>query len=672
MRLSQYLIIITHLMALLGLYAVTLIGGVSPIFILFMGGAIIANLFLRSWTSHLVPRGLWNIIAILIFIVFLSDFFWGGRDLTASAARFLTLLLTAKLFDLHSNRDYIMVYGTVFFQILAAAASTMSIHFLPVLLLFIMGSIFAMITVTIQKEFEIGKNTGAEPPRGLFDLTFIIYAIILSSVTITLTFLLFMILPRMEAGLLQHKNHDALKVVGFSDTVDLNALGPVKKDPTVIMRVDFPGMDKRPGGPLYFRGTTLSSYDGRAWHRGRTRERLMKKGGGEFLFPAKPRGKIMEERILLEPLNSNVLFTIPNALRISGKFKDLWADPSGTVYLPSPVLTRMEYRVWSAPAAIRPVEQGNMADFVDLSYMDKGLLKRIRALAMKITAKGTGDVEKSGMIKNYLRTNYTYTLDPRTNQRRDPIEDFLFYSKEGYCEHFSTAYVILSRSIGIPARIVTGFLEGEWNNTGKYFIVRQSDAHSWAETYIGGSVGWIRADATPAEGLSPLMRGTTLSNYMDYMHLEWNRYVVNYTSTDQKKLAFTFTESGRRLITGLRDSLHDAASYRMERQEFLLILLLAAFMALLIVRTRDRRNRLSLTRVPAFYLEMLKILRKRGMEKETSETAMEFAERIRWPGVRELTEIYEEVRFGRGRCKSGQYREVKDIIRDLKSSKTPS
>ncbi len=654
-------------MALLGLYAVTLVGGISPVFIAAMGGVIVLNLFIKSWNTHIVPRSLWNIIALIILALFLADFFWGGRNLTASAARFLTLLLTAKLYDLHSNRDYVIIYCTVFFQILAAAASSMSIYFLPLLLLFIMGIIFAMITVTIQKEFEIGKNAGSEPPRNLFDLSFIVYAIVLSSVTVTMTFMLFMLLPRMEAGLFTNRGMNAIHVTGFDNTFKLGALGPVKKDPTVIMRVDFPDMERRPAGPLYFRGTTLTAFDGKAWRRGRTKERLVKKTATDFLLPAKPRGMVMEERILLEPLNTNVLFTIPRALRISGAFKNLWVGPAGTIYLPSPTLSRMEYRVWASPAALRPSEGPDVSAYTDLSQMNKPLLKRIRTLALKITAKADGAVEKSGMIKNYLRKNYAYTLNPKSTKGRDPMEDFLFYSKEGYCEHFATAFVLLTRSIGIPSRIVTGFLEGEWNNRGKYFIVRQSDSHSWSEVYFGGSIGWVRADATPAAGLSPLKRGNDFENYIDYIHLQWSRYVVNFTSRDQKRLALTFTESARQLLSTIETEFHDIGSAGFKRQQFLLILLLLAFSSLFIVKTRGRRTRPALTKAPAFYLEMLKILRKNGLEKDGSETAMEFAMRVGRPGVREVTRIYERVRFGREVFRKTEQREIKNIIRELKS-----
>ncbi len=669
MKLSQYMVIITHLMALLGLLAVTLVGGVSPLFIGFMAIGIALSLVLRSWEKSIIPRGLWNLIAIAIFFVFLADFLWGGRDLTASAARFLTLLLTAKLYDLRKNRDYVIIYCTVFFQILAAAASTVSPLFLPVLLLFIIGSIFAMITVNIQKEFELGMNSGVEPPRGIFDLSFSAYAVTLSTVTISMTFFLFMLLPRMEAGFFQKKNQEAIKVVGFSDTVDLGALGPVKRDPTVIMRVDFPGMKKRPQGPLYFRGGTLSVYDGSAWRRGARRERLVKKRYDEFYLAARPRGKVFEERVLLEPMNSTVLFSIPRAVRISGKFKNLWTDSTGAVYLPSPALSRLEYRVWSSPAAIRPAESTDMSRYVDLSKMDKTLLKRIKSLAMKITAGGRDNVEKSAIIKRYLRANYTYTLDPKRDPKKSPVEDFLFYSKEGFCEHFATAFALLSRSIGIPTRIVTGFLEGEWNRAGKYFIVRQSDAHSWAEVYAGGSAGWVRADPTPPEGLSPLMRGTSLSNYLDYLHLKWNRYVVNYTTSDQRRIAFTFNETGRRLVNSLDKGLRGLGAYTEEKRQFLIVLLFVLLTALFLVRIREKKSRILSRKTPDFYLDMLRILKRKGLEKHDSETAMEFAQRVRRPGVREITEIYQKVRFGKEQCGTSEYSRIREIIRGLRAGK---
>ncbi|MFQ5480807.1 MAG: DUF3488 and DUF4129 domain-containing transglutaminase family protein [Thermodesulfobacteriota bacterium] len=669
MRLSNYMLIITYFMAGLGLYAVTLVDDIEPLFVIFMGGGIGLSLIMRLWKNRLIPHALWNFIALFIVIVFAADFFLGGRDLTASGARFLTILLTAKLFDMHSNRDYVIVYGTVFFQILAAAASTVSMLFLPLLLLFIMGTIFAMITVTIQKEFETGTNSSALPPRGLLDTPFIIYAVVLSSVTISITFLIFMILPRMEAGFFQQKNTGAIKVAGFSDTVDPGAYGPVKKDPTVIMRVDFPGQPRRPRGPLYFRGTTLTDYDGRAWHRGETREMLVKKTESDFILPIRPRGRVVEERILLEPLDTKVLFTLPQALRVVGKFRNLWTDTSGTVYLPSPPFSRIEYRVWSSPAAKLSGENGDNRRFTDISAVDNGFKKRLKGLALEITAGGRGVVEKSAMIKNYLRANYTYSLDPSSVKGRSQMENFLFYSKEGYCEHFATAFVLLSRSIGIPARIVTGFLEGEWNKSGNYFIVRQSDAHSWAEIYAPPPAGWVRVDATPAEGLSPLQRGTEFANYMDYLHLKWNRYVVNFTATDQRKLAFTFNESGRDIVSAFTEGLKGSGAYTLETRQFLLVLLLFAFIALYVIRARERRGGSSPAKTPAFYLDMLRVLKKRGLEKERAETAMEFAVRVSRPGVRELTEFYQKVRFGSGHCAAGDYKRIKSILQGLKKKK---
>jgi len=336
------------------------------------------------------------------------------------------------------------------------------------------------------------------------------------------------------------------------------------------------------------------------------------------------------------------------------------------VYLPSPPFSRMEYRVWSSPAALRPIESGDMSRYLDLSKVDGRLLRRIRALAREITAGAKGTITKSAMIKRYLRDNYTYTLDPVRVRGTSPVEDFLFRSKEGFCEHFATAFVLLARSVGIPSRIVTGFLEGEWNGAGRYFIVRQSDAHSWAEVYAGGAAGWVRTDPTPPEGLATTVHGTGFANYMDYMHLKWNRYVVNFTNSDQRRIAFAFQEKGRQLAAAIGGAVQAAAMEAERGRQALLFILLALLMTLFFVRSREKRNRITASRAPDFYIEMLRILRKKGLEKGPSGTAMEFAQRVKRPGVREITEIYQRVRFGSKVFPEKERTRIRDMIRGLK------
>ena len=560
-----------------------------------------------------------------------------------------------------------IVYSTVFFLILAAASTTVSILFLPVLLLFIIGSIFAMIAMNIQREFEIGKNRGLEPPRGVFDPSFTAYAVTLSTITISMTFFIFMVLPRMEAGLLHRKDPESIKVVGFSAGMDLGAIGPVKKDPRVVMRVDFPGLGQRPRGPIYFRGTTLSYFDGRGWKKGLGPERIVLRGRDGFVLGTRPRGVVREARVLLEPMDSNVLFTPSGAVRITGRFGNLWEDPWGTVYLPAPPFSRMEYRVWYSPAARRPAEGPAQKGYLDLSRLDRGLARRIRALAEDVTRGASGVVERATLLRNYLRANYTYTLDPRRDPRYGPVEDFLFHSREGFCEHFATAFVLMARSLGIPARIVTGFLEGEWNAAGGYFIVRQSDAHSWAEVYAGRGPGWVRADATPPEGLSPLAQGSGLSEYIDYLRLKWNRYVVNFSRSDQERMASSLEERGRRAARTVEDLLGGLGRGQVPR-EALLWLLLVLLMALYVVRIRQRRGAVSAGRAPAFYLEMLRVLGRKGLEKDPAETPMEFARRVGLRGVRELTEMYERTRFGATDLGPSEEMRVRGIMRSLRRS----
>ena len=117
-----------------------------------------------------------------------------------------------------------------------------------------------------------------------------------------------------------------------------------------------------------------------------------------------------------------------------------------------------------------------------------------------------------------------------------PVDDFLFNSKRGYCEHYASAMVLMLRTIGIPARIVTGFYGGEFNEYGGYVIVRQSNAHSWVEAAIDGR--WRLFDPTP-----PVVerRASAIGYLLDMLRMKWNRYVVAFSASDQKEIIRTLS-----------------------------------------------------------------------------------------------------------------------------------
>src|SRR5262249_45829421 len=156
--------------------------------------------------------------------------------------------------------------------------------------------------------------------------------------------------------------------------------------------------------------------------------------------------------------------------------------------------------------------------------------ERIGALARDVTQAQRSVYEKATAIETYLRHNYRYSLDAPLAEQDQPLEEFLFSRKTGYCEHYATAMVIMLRTIGIPARLVTGFLATEWNEYGNYYLVRQQDAHAWVEVHLPHS-GWIMMDPTPSsiESVgSEYPAWQALGRMMDSIRLHWSRFFVQY------------------------------------------------------------------------------------------------------------------------------------------------
>ena len=158
----------------------------------------------------------------------------------------------------------------------------------------------------------------------------------------------------------------------------------------------------------------------------------------------------------------------------------------------------------------------------------------IHRLAQGITQRASSHEEKAREVLRYLRDNYAYSLS-RKKFQKSPLYDFLFIQKKGHCEYFSTAMVLLLRSIGVPARNVTGFYGAKWNSFGKYYAVRQNNAHSWVEVYLP-QTGWKRFDPTPHS--APKKEGgfwRKTEEYIDSLRLRWHKFIIEYDLIDQLK-----------------------------------------------------------------------------------------------------------------------------------------
>jgi transglutaminase-like putative cysteine protease len=234
-----------------------------------------------------------------------------------------------------------------------------------------------------------------------------------------------------------------------------------------------------------------------------------------------------------QPLRSSALPLPTETIVVEPTTPRLTIDRGGAVLLPVAPFETVYYR---AGLAADPVDTARgPAPLPGDGALDlSGVTPRIAELAARVMGQGPLE-ERIRRLEVHLTQGYDYTVDFTGRATDDPIEDFLFVYRSGQCEYFASAMVLLLRSQGVPARLVTGFLGGEYNLFEGYYMVRDSNAHAWVEAYLPGE-GWRTYDPTPAagrpvaaeEGAFALMRQA-----YDYMLFRWDRYVLTFGIYDQ-------------------------------------------------------------------------------------------------------------------------------------------
>jgi len=673
-RIELLLLIVAHALVLSGLFCVILTREIP------------AALWLCALAAHplsilIKPRqgGLFfNSLTILAFIYALFLFFVLETPFLIAFTQFLIVVQAVKLFHLEKAKDYFQLAGLSLLMVLAAAGLTSRPYYLFFLFLLLLFGIWFLFLLQLKRAREQHPDL-PQPPRSLTSPSLFmgITGVALSSFVITI--LIFFTLPRITLSV-SGRERWGETASGFSDVVDLGTVGPVRLDNRVVMRVELPQLKERPVSPLYWRGMSFARWDGQSWAKEDTVEEIPREQGGRARLRRDAGGaKAIYQIIMLEPLGTDVLLCIHPALEIRGSFPRLLVDAGGGIHLPSAPQDRYDYEVYSAPqsgerhqrSAERPAE-------VYLQLPEKK--EAIVALARQICATATSPEQKVNRVIAYLQGNFTYSLNPKRDTRFLPLEDFLLHSREGYCEHFATAAALLLRGAGVPTRLVSGFLHGEWNSLGRYFMVRQRDAHTWIEAYLPDK-GWVPFDPTPvaeAKALVPAI--ASLYRYYDFLKLKWNRYIIRYSRRDQIRLLLALHQK----VMGLRLFPHSSpfqgARERVAKPSpyFLAAVALAACILFIAWRWKKRNRQPGIKqsgRLPTeilFYLTMLKILENKKIPKQETETPWEFADRVGktaatiFPSLERITALYYRVRFGQIPLTPHEEQEAGEIIRNLK------
>jgi len=673
-RIDLLLLITAHALVLCGLTCVILTNEIpAPLWLLALAAHPV-SIFRKPEQG----RYFFNSIVILSFGYALFLFFVLQTPFLIAFTQFLIVVQAIKLFHLEKAKDYFQLAGLSLLTVLAAAGLTSQFYYLFFLFLLLLFGIWFLFLLQLKRAREQQPDLH-HPPRSLTAPSLFMGITGVALCSFIITILIFFTLPRITLSVSGRERWGATSS-GFSDVVDLGNVGPVRLDNRVVMRVELPQLSERPPLPLYWRGMSFARWDGQTWGKETTAEKIPRWKGGVNLHRGSGNTKALYQIIMLEPLGTDILFCLHPALEIRGNFPHLLVDEGGGIHLPSPPQERYNYEVYSAPEPSKQRYQGSIEKPAEIYLQLPEEKKAVASLAREIVAKARSPKEKIDRVLAYLRGNFTYSLNPKRDRRFLPLEDFLLHSREGYCEHFATAAAVLLREAGVPTRLVGGFLQGEWNSLGRYFMVRQRDAHTWIEAYLPDK-GWVPFDPTPpaeTQTLVPVM--STFYRYYDFLKLKWNRYIIRYSRRDQIRILLSLHQKvmGLRLFPhsspfpGVREKAGRPSSY------LLAAVALAACILLIAWRWKKRRRQLGadwMGKPPAgisFYLMMLKVLEKKKISKQATETPAEFADRVGrvegaiFPSLERITSLYYRVRFGRIPLAPYEEQEAGEIIRDLK------
>lgn len=593
---------------------------------------------LLGWQAAAVYRG-WKLPSRLVRLGlaaagFAGVFFTFGRINGESAgATLLCVMLALKFTELRTRRDCVVVLLLAYFVLATSFLFSQSI----VNLLYA-GVATWLITASL---LEVSHRPG---PLPIVVSLRAAGAMLLQALPLMLV--LFVLFPRIP-GPLWALPSGAGAHTGLSDSMTPGGIAHLARSGAVAFRVRFKGRIPPPD-QRYWRGPVLWTFNGRTWRQG-----PLAHVTSDVPRNLQVSGTPTRYTVFLEPDNAHWLlaldmpvsgptdaaFTLADEMRANQRVNKLRAYQVQS-YLhyrlhPRPLPQLIRRLALSLPAGIDPRTRALVKSWMAAGYRGERLVKRA--------------------LRYFHDQDFIYTLNPPALHGRNAVDEFMFDTRKGFCEHFASAFTFMMRVGGIPARVVTGYQGGQVNRDGDYLIVRQADAHAWSEVWLPGR-GWVREDPTAAvdparvqEGLGaalpddpavpPMARLgggwiRSLKLRWDWVNTLWDQTVLAYGPKLQMKFLSRF---------GLGN---------WQRMTLALTALCTAFLSLLggfILWSAHRRPRLE--PVEREWRAVCRRLGRRGVVRRTGEGPRDFAARVaaarpRWAErFGELTRLYLQARY---------------------------
>lgn len=718
MKFDNYFKFFSYAVVLCGFLSLWISGSFGILITVFFLSAMILAWFLEETRWQISER----IGTILVFII--VPIFYGawkyqligiGSGETALAgilARLILGLSVIKLLQKKGDRDWIFLYLMSFFQVLLAAALSISLLYLGTLILYLFTAVITIIAFEIKKtskaikkdeiiidyEQKLDKTPFKKLPTTAISLLILI---------VIFAAPMFFMLPRVGGAGFGANQSGISALTGFSDKVRLGEIGRIQQNDEVVMRVRIENKDPKTLSGLHWRGIALDEFDNKTWKQSKQnyREPFTRGESGFFLLNfSSGKNETLIQTVYLEPIDTPILFTLSNPVVIQGNFDILKKDAEGGVSFVRNGYERISYKVHSdgyVPSAenLRRDNANYTADeYQKYLQLPDDLDKRIGELASQITEGKTNRYDKAKAIEEYLQTQFGYTLEQKASGEQ-PVADFLFNVKEGHCEYFASAMVLMLRTQGIAARVVNGFQQGEYNETADVFVVKQKNAHSWVEVYFPKEKSWVTFDPTPFAGQNYI--GDTagifgsLSSYIEALETFWIQYFVAFDNQEQRSLFrsvkdgfFDFQNKIGNWLEGFQTKIQDWWSEVRGDRGFQASAWAIAYGAAILAgiifgfwffrwlyrylktlqiwrKFIDWLRRKKQKSIVEFYEQMQRILAKRGFQRESHQTPLEFAFALNMPEAIKITEKYNRVRFGEKNLSNDEAEEIEGWLENL-------
>ncbi len=604
--------------------------------------------FYLGWRHRRLPNKFLLIVVALAGVagIALSYRTLYGRDVGVAM---LTVMMALKVMEMTRPRDTMVVVLLAYFLVVTNFFYSQSIP----------TALYMLLVVWVITATMIGLQYRAGKPR-LRAVLRHAAMMILQGVPIMLA--LFLLFPRVQGPLwgLPQINYSAKS--GLSDSMSPGDVSSLSLSDDVAFRALFENQPEKPA-QLYWRGPVLWNYDGRTWRAGMN----LTAAGSK----AENLGAPLRYTITMESHDRYWLFAVdvpmiaPQGAYITTDYQLL----SRRI-----VRERLRYDMQSSPLYRIGIDE-SPGTLRFARRLPPEASPRARALVAQWRAQGGSDRDiVTRALTMFREQRFLYTLEP-PKLDADPVDQFLFETRSGFCEHYASAFTFLMRAADIPARVVTGYLGGEANPVDGYIIVRQSDAHAWSEVWLPGE-GWVRVDPTAAVSPLRIERGLAAAvpeterpllarNRFDWLKEAryawdavgntWNQWVLGYNPDRQTRFLAQF---GLAEVTW----------------QNMVIILIAVSILIILALSLSLLFRINAQRpdpVQRAYLAYCAAMAKRGATRKPSEGPRDFAARVsmQFPEVREtahkVSELYVSLRYGKeGGCDKLQ--ELRDAVRTLR------